>query len=67
MKKVFCMSFLLFATTLCFSATTGNTDKVAKSVNLILLPTATSELPFPVAGCSKPPQFCPDPPNPPVQ
>jgi hypothetical protein len=65
MKKVFCTSFLLFATTLCFSATTGKTDSISNGTDFTL-PTITSDMPYPVYGCSKPPQFCPDP-KPPVQ
>jgi len=66
MKRIFCMSFLLFATTLCFSATGGKTDRVDKHSEFSL-PTSTSDMPWPVIGCSKPPQLCPDPPNPPMQ
>jgi len=61
MNKVFCMSFLLFATTICFSAQAGKTDRVAKE-QFFGLPTITNDMPFPVYGCKKPPQFCPDPP-----
>lgn len=61
MKKVFCMGFLLFATTLSFSATTGKTDSVTKGLDFSF-PTTTNDIPYPVKGCSRPPQFCPDPP-----
>ena len=63
MKKVFCMSFLLFATTLCFSATAGKSDDLGQGSRFTR--TTTSDMPFPVAGCKLPPQFCPDPPTPP--
>ncbi len=68
MKKLFCISFFLFATTLSFSATTSSADKLAnRSESGFVLPTVTSDLPMPVIGCRDLPQYCPDPPKPPVQ
>jgi len=61
MKKVFSMSFILFAATLCFSAQAGKTDKVVKDAGFTI-PTTTSDLPFPIAGCSLAPPDCPRPP-----
>jgi hypothetical protein len=62
MKKVFCMSFLLFATTLCFSATTGKTDKVI-SGSEITVPISTGDMPLPEPGCKNPPGQCPGDPT----
>jgi hypothetical protein len=62
MKKVFCMSFLLFATTLCFATTTAKTDKVS-SGSEITGPTSTSDMPWPEPGCPNPPGSCPGDPK----
>lgn len=63
MKKVFCTSFLLFATTLCFSAPTGKTDTLPTANNqgfdLISLPTVKGDMPIPNPHCSWPPDDCP--------
>ena len=64
MKKVFCTSFLLFATTLCFSAPAGKTDIVGgsrgKGFDLkVLFSTITRDMPVPHPGCSFPPDQCP--------
>ena len=69
MKKVFSMSFLLFATTLCFSAQAGKADKVStKNLDFSVMITSTpSELPMPVPGCSLVPPECPKNPKPPMQ
>jgi hypothetical protein len=64
MKKVFCTSFLLFATTLCFSAPAGKTDILSgnKSQGFDLkelFTTTTRDMPWPHPGCSVPPDQCP--------
>ncbi len=63
MKKVFCMSFLLFATTLSFSATTAKTDKLVNKGSEITLPTLPSDMPVPEPGCKNPPGDCPGDPK----
>ena len=55
MKKVLCMSFLLFATTLCFAAPLGTADKPSQSFTL---PTITSDIPYACYGSRYPPP-CP--------
>jgi hypothetical protein len=64
MKKVFCTSFLLFATTLCFSAPAGKTDILSggKSQGFdlkALFTTITRDMPIPHPGCPVPPDQCP--------
>ncbi len=62
MKKLFCTSFLLFATTLCFAAPAGKTDRVVvKTGNSTIAkaPTTVGEMPMPIPGCSTVPKYCP--------
>lgn len=63
MKKVFCTSFLLFAT-LCFSAPAGKTDVLNGSNSQrfdfkALFSTISRDMPIPHPGCSVPPDQCP--------
>jgi len=59
MKKVFCTALFLFATTICFSAQTGSTDKIGKASEIVL-PTIQSDAQVPTAGCPHVPPQCPD-------
>jgi hypothetical protein len=52
MKKLFCLSFVLFATTLCSSASAGNTDQMLKTLTI---PTKTGDMPLPCPGRKTPP------------
>jgi hypothetical protein len=61
MKKILCLSFVLFATTMSFSVT-AKADRVEKRVS-VTLPTTLRELPFPDLGCKNPPPCPPPPPN----
>jgi len=60
MKKILCASFVLFATTMGFSAT-AKADRVEKRVD-VALPTTLRDMPFPDPGCKLPPP-CPPPPD----
>jgi hypothetical protein len=60
MKKILCLSFVLFATTMSFSAT-AKADRVEKRVE-VTLPTTLRDMPVPDPGCKKPPP-CAQPPE----
>jgi hypothetical protein len=62
MKKTFCLSFLLFATTICFSAPAGSKSALAGNQIDLKIRTVVSDIPWPVDGCKKTPGNCP--PNP---
>jgi hypothetical protein len=57
MKKIWCLSFLLFATTMSFSAT-AKADRVQQKVN-VTLPGTLRDMPWPDPGCKHPPP-CPE-------
>ncbi len=58
MKKLFCTSFVLFATAICFSGSMGQTDKVIDKD--VLVPSLHSfDPPTPIPGCSHTPGDCP--------
>jgi len=59
MKKLLCLSFVLFATTMSFSAA-AKADRVETRLDLIL-PTTLRDMPTPDLGCKNPPP-CPPPP-----
>ena len=56
MKKTFCISFLLFATTMCFSAPAGKTDR---AIGTQISTTTLHDIPTPDPGCPKTTGECP--------
>jgi hypothetical protein len=63
MKKVLGLSFLLFATTMSFSATGGRkVEGIQKRLDIIF-PSTIQDMPVPVLGCKRPPP-CPTAPAP---
>jgi hypothetical protein len=60
MKKVFCLSFAVFATTLTLLGHSSNID--SRQISGRSFVTSTQEMPTPVPGCSTVPRACPSKP-----